>query len=212
MEIKAVLFDLDGVITDTAKYHFESWKKVVIDYGIYLPDSFDEELKGLSRADSLKEILRLGNVKINDREFENALEEKNNIYREILEHLTEKDILPGIKKLMRQLRNDGVKIIVASGSVNAPFILQKLKMDYLVDAIVDPSKAEHPKPHPAIFLNAQKLANVEREFCVGVEDAKNGVRAINSAGIFSIGIGNLPEANLCLASTEELTYELLKKL
>ncbi len=211
MEVKAVLFDLDGVITDTAKYHFKSWKEASSLIEIELDDSFEERLKGVSRKDSLKLILDINNKTLSDKRFEEILKIKNDIYLNYLKELSSSDILEGIKELLENLKLNKIKIIIASGSKNAPYIIDKLKINSYIDGIVDPSPL-NSKPHPDIFLEAIKLAGVKKENCIAIEDAQSGVIAINKAGVFSIAIGDLKGANLKLDSTKNLTYDIITKL
>ncbi len=210
MAIKAVLFDLDGVITDTAKYHFESWQYVAKDFGIKLEPEFEEELKGIDRINSLKKILKLNNISISEAEFQKTVDKKNKYYLSLLDDMTEDNILPGILKLLKQLKANNLKIIIASISQNAPYIINKLGINDYIDAIANPKEVASPKPAPDIFIKAMHLANCSEDECVGVEDAIAGVAAINSANIFSIGIGNdLLEADLILSNTDELTFDVI---
>ncbi len=211
MEVKAVLFDLDGVVTDTAKYHFKAWKEACLFIGINLEDSFEEKLKGISREESLKKILSFYNKNLNDKQFNSFLKMKNDIYLDSLKDLCTYDILEGIKELFEKLCFNKIKIVIASGSKNAPFILEKLKLISYVDGVVDPSVLKS-KPAPDIFLKASEIAGVKLENCIGIEDAQSGIDAINKANIFSIAIGNLKGANLQLNNTKNLTYELITNL
>ncbi len=211
MEVKAVLFDLDGVITDTAKYHFNAWKKASAIIGIDLDDSFEEKLKGVSREESLSLVLESNNKKLSKEEFEKTLEYKNDIYLESLKTLSNKDILEGIEELLEKLCFNKIKIVIASGSKNAPYIIDKLKLNSYIDGIVDASSL-NSKPAPDIFLEAVNLSGVNKENCIAIEDAQSGIIAINKANIFSIAIGNLKEADLKLNNTKELTYDIITKL
>ncbi len=211
MEVKAVLFDLDGVITDTAKYHFNAWKKASSIIGIDLDDSFEEKLKGVSREESLSLILKYNNKELSNEEFKKILEYKNDIYLSSLKELTNNDILEGIKELFEKLCSNKIKIVIASGSKNAPYIIDKLNINSYIDAIVDPS-CLNSKPHPDIFLKAVELSGVDKDNCIAIEDAQSGIDAINKAKIFSVAIGDLKEANLKLNKTKDLTYDIITNL
>ncbi len=211
MEVKAVLFDLDGVITDTAKYHFDAWKKVASFIGIDLDNSFEEKLKGVSREESLSLILEYGKKKLDKEEVEEMLKVKNDMYLSSLKNLNSSDILEGIEELFEKLCFNKIKIVIASGSKNAPYIIDKLKLNSYIDGIVDASSLKS-KPAPDIFLEAVNLSGVNKENCVAIEDAQSGIIAINKANIFSIAIGNLKEADLKLNNTKELTYDIITKL
>ncbi len=211
MEVKAVLFDLDGVITDTAKYHFNAWKKASSIIGIDLDGSFEEKLKGVSREESLSLILEYNNKELPNEEFKKILDYKNDIYLASLKDLSNNDILEGIKELFEKLCFNKIKIVIASGSKNAPYIIDKLNLNSYIDAIVDPS-CLNSKPHPDIFLKAVELSGVDKDNCIAIEDAQSGIDAINKAKIFSVAIGDLKEANLKLNKTKDLTYDIITNL
>ncbi len=213
MELKAVLFDLDGVITDTAKFHFDAWKYIANKYQIDLPEEFEENLKGVDRTMSFERILEYGNVKLTDEEFEEALVKKNSFYVESLQALGEDDILPGIKQLFDELQKNDIKIVIASISRNAPQIILKLNLKSYIHAIANPESVQNSKPAPDIFLEAARLSGFDKSQCIGIEDALAGVEALNNAEIISVGIGeNLTNADVVLKSTSELTYELLSNM
>ena len=210
MEIRAVLFDLDGVIADTAKFHFLAWKAIAEELGIIIDEEFNEQLKGVDRVLSFDRILAYGNNKaLTEEEKEYYRTKKNNMYREFLETLTEKDVMPGINNLFNELIDNNIKIAIASISQNAPFILEKLNLINKVDCIADPKSVRLSKPAPDIFLRAAEIVDVDNKYCVGIEDSKAGIESINSAGIFSVGVGKLKEANLLLESTSELNLNII---
>lgn len=210
--LKAVLFDLDGIITDTAKYHYIAWKQVASEVGIEIDEGFNENLKGVDRVISFDRILAHGNITMSEADKEMYRTRKNDHYVELLQSLTKTDILPGIEQLLIDLQAAGIKIVIASISQNAQFILEKLELMDYVTAIADPRAVAHSKPAPDIFLEAMRLADAQQTECIGVEDAQAGVDAIVSAGIYAVGVGDLQHANKTLKSTEELTIELLKSL
>lgn len=212
MNYDAVLFDLDGVIADTARFHFKAWKMIAEQYNIELEDEFEENLKGIDRANSLKLILQYGNVEVSNNDFEQLLVTKNNYYLQLIQTLTPSDALPGIAKLFADLQADGIKIVIASASKNAPFILDKLQLTKYVDGIANPEHVAAGKPAPDIFLEAARIAEVAPNKCLGIEDAQAGVQAIKAANMVAVAIGDLPDADYKLDNTAELTYHFLKTI
>ena len=212
--MKGVLFDLDGVVTDTATYHFSAWSQLVKDeFGLTLPENIEERTKGVSREDSLKIILDELNISVDEERFQYLANKKNQFYIESLEQLTDKDILPGIQELIINLRKKGVKIALASASHNGPFILEKIGLLDSFDTIVDPGKVTKGKPCPEIFEVASAQLGLAPKDCVGVEDSIAGVEAINSSGSCSVGVGDetLSQAFKRVESTKELTVTLLQE-
>lgn len=211
MEIKAVLFDLDGVIADTAKFHFIAWKSIAKEEGIDIDEEFNEQLKGVDRVLSFDRILAHGNItSLTEDEKEYYRTKKNNLYKELLKDLTPQDVLPGILDLFNELIDNNIKIAIASISQNAPYILEKLNLLDKIDCIADPRTVKHSKPAPDIFLKAAELARVDVKNCVAIEDAQAGIEAINRAGIFSVGVGNLVDADLLVDSTSKLNLDSIK--
>lgn len=213
--MQGIVFDLDGVITDTAKFHFAAWSQLAQDkLGIVLPEEFEVELKGVSRIDSLKKILAFGGLEgaYTEAEIEELAAEKNGYYLKAIETLTKEDILPGITDLMAELQDHHMKIALASASKNAPAILKKLKLFDVFDAIVDPARVEHGKPAPDIFIAGATAIGLATDECVGVEDAVAGIQAIKDAGMLAVGVGDaeaLQQADTVVPSTHELNYDLL---
>ncbi len=209
MKYKAVLFDLDGVIADTAVYHFEAWKRIATSLGIELEDNFEENLKGVDRAGSLQAILDYGNIQISTEQFEQLLVQKNSDYLELIANLKPSSALPGIPKLFADLNANGIKIAIASASKNAPFILERLELIDLVDGIANPAEVKAGKPAPDIFIEAARIANVDLQECIAIEDAKSGVEAIKAANVVAVSIGDIKGADYKLSSTSQLTYKYL---
>lgn len=214
---EAVIFDLDGVITDTAEYHYLAWRKLAEELGVNFDREFNETLKGVSRMESLERILKHGN-----REHDFSLEEKevfavkkNAHYVSLIKDITPADLLPGIKEVLCQLNQSGYKIAMASASKNAFRVTESLGIQNYFEHIVDASKVKYSKPHPEVFLKAAEAIGVIPEKCIGVEDAQAGITAINEANMFSIAIGSDPglnHAKVVLNSTKELTLELITNL
>ncbi|WP_034849020.1 beta-phosphoglucomutase [Clostridium hydrogeniformans] len=212
MEIKAVLFDLDGVIADTAKFHFIAWKTIAKEVGVEIDEKFNEKLKGVDRVLSFERILAHGNItSLTEEEKEYYRTKKNNLYKELLKKLTPDDVLPGIVDLFNELIDNNIKISIASISQNAPYILEKLNLLEKIDAIADPKAVKNSKPAPDIFLKAAEMVGVDACNCVAIEDAEAGIEAINRAEIFSIGVGDLFGADLLVDSTGELNLDIIRK-
>lgn len=212
--MKGVLFDLDGIVTDTATYHFTAWSQLVKDeFGLTLPKSIEERTKGVSREDSLKIILEVLNLSVDEEQFQELANKKNKCYIESLEKLTDKDILPGIRELINELKQKDVKIALASASHNGPLILEKIGLFDSFDTIVDPGKVTKGKPNPEIFEVAYAQLGLAPKDCVGVEDSIAGIEAINGAGSCSVGVGDetLSQAFKRVESTKELTVTLLQE-
>lgn len=212
--MKGVLFDLDGVITDTAKLHFDAWNKLIQrHFHMALPQSIVELTKGVSRQDSLQLILKAINQEVVSEQFDLLCKEKNQLYLRALASLTEADILPGITDLIDGLKTDGIKLALASASQNAPRILQQLNLFTQFDAIVDPTTIVHGKPAPDIYLAAAKTIDLDPHACVGIEDAASGVTAIRDSGAVAIAVGDpviLKDADIVVSHTGALSPELVR--
>lgn len=214
--LKAVVFDLDGVLTDSAKYHYQAWKMLADKLGIPFDEEYNEKLKGVSRMESLELILQNGNAqdKYTQEEKVAMATEKNEFYKQLLHQITPEDVLPGIHDFLEQLKAAGIKTAVASVSHNAPFILERLELDKYFDYICDAAQVPRAKPFPDIFLSAAQNLGVEPANCIGVEDAQAGIQAINAAGMMSVGVGTesqMQEAKLILPSTAKLGLGMLKE-
>ncbi|TWK83368.1 Beta-phosphoglucomutase [Bacillus paralicheniformis] len=214
--MKAVIFDLDGVITDTAEHHYLAWKHTAEQIGIEIDRSFNERLKGIDRERSLNTILIYGGAAGTYREAEKQeiMRRKNQYYQQLIQNLTPHDLLPGIAGLFADLKRENVSIALASSSRNAPAILQRLGLMDEFHAVVDPAALARGKPDPEIFLTAAALLGVPPSQCAAIEDAEAGIAAIKSAGMFAVGVGDetsLSGADLIVPDTNELTFELLKE-
>ena len=209
--MKGVLFDLDGVIADTSVYHFQAWRKLIKNhFNRELPDELEKQTKGVSRTDSLKAILKFLNISVSQEKFNEMTTEKNNIFRNLLASLTPANILPGISELISALKKNNVKLSLASASLNGPFILEKLQLTDVFDAIADPSKVAAGKPAPDIFIAAAEAINLKPQDCVGIEDSIAGITAINKSGALSVGVGSktdLKDAKLLFPKTAALNYD-----
>lgn len=209
--LKGFVFDLDGVITDTAQFHYQAWSKIAKeDMGITINPSVNEHLKGVSRMDSLAVILKFGH---REQDFTQAQKEalatkKNDYYVQLISKMSPQDILPGMQDFLDQLRQNHYLLSLASASKNAPRILKGLQLTDYFDAIVDPATLKKGKPDPEIFATGAQLLKLKPNEVVGLEDAVAGIQSINAAGEFSVGIGDpkiLHEANLNFEQTADVS-------
>lgn len=215
-KIKLIIFDLDGVLTETSTYHFSAWKQLTESIGVTLDDSFESNLKGISRKASLERILDAHhlNHQFTDLQKNNMMDVKNNLYKTMISHMTEKDLFNGVIALFKFLKKHQIKIALGSASKNAMLILDKLQIHSYFDYIVDPSQLKS-KPQPDIFLDAMHHFKYQPDECIGIEDAIAGIKAINSAGMTSIGIGSkdeLKNADYCFPSIKEIPLDFMRIL
>ncbi|MDD5905544.1 MAG: beta-phosphoglucomutase [Clostridiales bacterium] len=211
--VKGILLDLDGVITETAEYHYQAWKELASEIGITIDRQFNECLKGVSRMDSLELILRHGGVadQYSAEEKTALAERKNRRYVELLKNLTPDNVLPGIRNFLQEARADGMKLGLASASKNARAIMDALNLTQSMDFIAD-AAAARSKPAPDIFLLAAEGVGLQPENCIGIEDASAGIKAIHAAGMRAVAIGaSLHEADLLLPNTGRLVYGDVKR-
>lgn len=213
--IQVVIFDLDGVIVDTAHYHYLAWKRLAAELGIDLTVEDNERLKGVSRIQSLEIILEIGGITLPADEMERLAAKKNSWFVEYVEKMTPDEIFPGVKTLLVVMRERGLKVALASSSKNAKRVIELLEINSLFDSVVDGTMITHSKPDPEIFLMAANTLGVEPGGCVVFEDAEAGVEAAVRAGMRCVGIGK-PEqlglANIVLPGTGEFTVAMLEKL
>jgi len=189
MSKKAFIFDLDGVIVDTARYHFLAWQKIAAELGVEFTPEHNEELKGVSRIRSLDIILKLGNIQASEENKNKWLTQKNEDYLAYIEHMDETEILPGVVPILEYIKEKKQLIALGSASKNARPILEKVNILHLFDAIVDGNDVTNAKPDPEVFVRAAKLLNVSNENSIVFEDSVAGVQAANSANMISVGIG-----------------------
>lgn len=187
--LKGFIFDLDGVITDTAEYHYLAWKKLADDNGWNFDRELNEKLRGVSRLDSLQIILDYNNVVLDFQEKNRLANLKNVNYVQMLDKVTPADLLPGVKEFLIQLRGKGFKTSIASASKNADLVLTNLKAKELFDNISDGNSVENSKPAPDVFIHAAGSIGCTAKECVVVEDAEAGVAAAKLAGMKAIGLG-----------------------
>jgi beta-phosphoglucomutase len=190
MSCGAVIFDLDGVLTDTAIYHFYAWKALADELGIAFTGHDNEQLKGVDRLGSLRWILQQGGLALSEAEEARLMQQKNAHYLKLIDHITADNLYPGVAALLADLKLHGIKIGLASASKNAAFVVERLGIAAQFDDIADANNVVISKPDPEVFLLAAKGLSVPPEHCIGVEDALAGIEAINRAGMKAIGIGD----------------------
>jgi len=211
--IKAVIFDLDGVLVDTAKYHYLAWNRLAQELNIEFSLKDNERLKGVSRTRSLEIILELDNITLdNNAKFELA-QKKNIWYVEYISKLTPDDILPGVILFLENIKANGIKIALGSASKNSMLILNKLNLTDYFDVIIDGTKVSKAKPDPEVFLKCSQELKLLPSECVVFEDAEAGVEAAINAGMHCIGIGSkdiLKKAHLVFSGFSNMTFDKLE--
>jgi len=215
LKTKAFIFDLDGVIVDTAKYHYLAWKKLANNLNIDFTHEHNELLKGVSRVRSLEIILGLGNVKASDEQKNEWLVQKNKEYLEYIDKMDDSEILPGVMKVLNFLKENNQPIILGSASKNARPILEKVNILNYFDDIVDGNDVSNAKPDPEVFIVGAKKANQTNENSIVFEDSVAGIEAANVAGMTSIGIGEasvLNEAKYNFNNFTEISTDFLVEL
>ncbi len=187
--IKAVIFDLDGVIVSTDEYHYQAWKVMADREGMYFDRSVNERLRGVSRAESLAIILERALRRYDEKEKERLSQQKNETYKKLLNSLTCKDILPGVFENLEKLKDLGIKIAIGSSSKNTPYILERIGMNHYFDAVADGNCITRSKPDPEVFLLAASSMKMKPEHCLVVEDAYAGIDAAKQGGFISLAVG-----------------------
>ncbi|WP_339653255.1 beta-phosphoglucomutase [uncultured Salegentibacter sp.] len=212
---KGVIFDLDGVIVDTAKFHFLAWRKLANDLGFDFTKAQNEQLKGVSRVESLKKILEWGELELSKTEFKRQMALKNENYLSYVAKMDDDEILPGVQKVIDYLIENNIPFALGSASKNARNILKKINLLEKFDAIVDGNDVSKAKPDPEVFLIAAEKININPENSIVFEDSVAGVQAANNANMMSIGIGEkeiLGEADYVFNDFTEIDIDFIKKL
>jgi len=215
MKTKAFIFDLDGVIVDTAKYHFLAWKNLANALGFEFSELQNEQLKGVSRVKSLDILLEIGEINLTEPEKEKLLSKKNEEYLSYVQKMTSAEILPGVTKVLDFLLKNNIKFALGSASKNASLILKKVGLLNKFTAIVDGNQVTKAKPDPEVFLLGAKKLKTAPYNCIVFEDAIAGIKAANSAKMTSIGIGNsttLKAADFVFEDMTKISNEFLKSL
>lgn len=206
---KAYIFDLDGVIVDTAKFHYLAWRELAKELSFDFSEEDNERLKGVSRMKSLEIVLEVGDITgLSDEKKQELAEKKNNRYLEFIEKIDSSEILPGIRELLDFLRENGAKTALGSASKSGGLILSKLGLSEKFDIIVDGNIVENAKPDPEVFIKAANLLGIDNKDCTVVEDAAAGIEAAVAAGMNTIGVGResvLKGADIVVDSTARLT-------
>ncbi|MCC5825707.1 MAG: beta-phosphoglucomutase [Alkalimonas sp.] len=215
MAIQAIIFDLDGVLTDTALYHFRAWKALADELGIPFTEQDNEQLKGVDRLNSLRWIAEKGGLMLSANEEERLMAQKNAHYLQLIQHMSAADLYPGVQPLFAAIKAKGWKIGLASASKNAAFVLDRLGIAADFDFVADANQVKNSKPDPEVFLLAATGLGVAPGHCIGVEDAVAGIEAICAAGMRPVGIGEpalLAQASLVVPHIASLSIAQLQVL
>jgi len=213
IKIKACIFDLDGVIVDTAKYHYLAWKRLADELGFEFTEDDNERLKGVSRLDSLEILLSIGNKSFDDKTKLLLAEKKNSWYVEYISKMSKDEVLPGVENFLEVLKNAGIKISLGSVSKNALQILKSLNLTNYFDAIIDGTRISKAKPDPEVFLKASAELNIPPEECIVFEDASAGIDGAINANMYSIGVGSpkiLNKANKVISGFTTIDLSILE--
>jgi beta-phosphoglucomutase len=206
-QMRAAIFDLDGVIVDTAKYHYLAWKRLANELGFDFSAEDNERLKGVSRVRSLEILLEIGKIHLDEETKRHFAARKNDWYVEYIRCMDASEILPGVTDYVKLIRAHGVKTAIGSASKNTPLILERLGIAALFDVVVDGNKVSQAKPDPEVFLRAAQELNISPCDCVVFEDAEAGIEAARRAGMGVVGIGKtsvLKEADAVIAGIYQL--------
>lgn len=212
--IEACIFDLDGVVVDTAKYHFIAWRALAEELGFEFTLEDNERLKGVSRMQSLDILLEIGGFRFSEPEKLAMAEKKNTLYVSYIEKMTPEETLPGVENFLRELRTAGIRIALGSASKNAPMILERIQLSGMFDAIVDGNSISEAKPNPEVFLKGAEALGVDPQNCVVFEDAIAGIEAARNANMYCVGIGQpetLRMADLVIPGFQKFTVQDLKE-
>jgi beta-phosphoglucomutase len=212
---KGFIFDLDGVIVDTAKFHYLAWRKLANNLGFDISEDQNEQLKGISRVRSLEIILEWGKVNLSQDEFMEQMALKNDNYLSYISSMTKKDLLPGVSNVIDYLSENNIPFALGSASKNARIILEKTGLIQKFDAVVDGNDVTKAKPNPEVFLIAASKLKIEPENCVVFEDSVAGIQAANAAEMTSVGIGDkdiLNEASFIFSDFTEIKIDFINQL
>jgi beta-phosphoglucomutase len=213
MPLKAVIFDMDGVLCATDDYHFHSWEEAISEYGIPFTRQDNHKLRGLTRRRSLETLLN--GRRLSEKQFNEILKQKNQVFLEMVKEMGEKDLLPGVKRLLDELLENKLSIGVASASRNTGPVLKQLGIDAYMDAVCDGNTIRRSKPAPDVFLETAGALNILPSECLVLEDSQAGVQAARAAGICVVGLGpeaRLQDAAAVFPSLEGVSLDLLKKI
>lgn len=215
MIMKACIFDLDGVIVDTAKYHFLAWKKLADQLGVNFTYADNERLKGVSRMESLETILKSGNITLGEQEKEELSAKKNNWFVEYLDNMSANETLPGVVSFLDDLDNNHIRKAIGSASKNAVLALRKIGLEDRFDLIIDGTMVSRAKPDPEVFLKAATGLGLAPGQCLVFEDAHAGIQAAHNGKMKCVGVGNpdiLGEADVVIDSFSNINWKTILKL
>lgn len=215
MQIAACIFDLDGVIVDTARYHYLAWKKLTDKLGIHFTEEDNERLKGVSRMASLEIILEIGNIKPDENQKQEYATLKNKWYIDYISNMTPDEILPGCLSFIKELRDAEIRVALGSASKNTPMILERVGILDLFDAVADGNIVRKAKPDPEVFVKAAEMVGTKPDKCVVFEDAVAGIQAALKAGMMCIGVGSpvvLNEAHFVVSGLNEMNLSKLRTI
>lgn len=215
MEYKGLLFDLDGVLADTAKYHFLAWREIAGELGIEFTVKDNERLKGVSRERSFEIVLEVGNKTMAKEEQKKYCERKNERYLSYIQKMEADEILPGVREFLEDARKKGYLISLGSASKNSALILDRLNITHYFDAVIDGTKVTKAKPDPEVFVKGAEALGLPCNSCIVFEDAEAGIEAAHRGGMKAIGVGtkeNLPEADIVIPGFLGLTVDDILKL
>lgn len=206
---RAIIFDLDGVLTDTSEYHYQAWKHLADDEGIpFTHEENDEHLRGVGRRDSLLYLLK--SRRVTEAQMQEMMDRKNRYYTDLIENMSPNEVVSGVVDLLKEIQQAGIKTAIASASRNTMTVLQRLDLVSFFDGIADGNSVVHGKPAPDVFIFAAGLVNTPTRDCLGVEDANAGIEAIKAAGMTALGIGpkeRFPAADKVIATLENKTLQ-----
>jgi len=210
LPISACIFDLDGVIVDTAGYHYKAWRQLAKQWSIDLTVEENEKLKGVSRVESLKHILALGDINLSEDKINHFCTIKNDHYLTLIANMDESELLPGVKELLKELSKNGIQIGLGSASKNAPLIIMKAGIEHYFESVVSGNDVVNGKPHPETFLKGAKELTVEPKSTIVFEDSQKGITAAKNGGFIAVGIGSpvdLAEADIVIPGFEHHNFE-----
>ncbi len=213
--IQACIFDMDGVIVNSADFHFKAWKELALSLSIQLEDEFEAELKGISRVDSLEKILAKGNLVLDNDTKLSLMAKKNEEYLKSIQNLKQEDLLPGALAFLKECKNAGIKVALGSSSKNAEIILEKTEIATYFDVVIDGNKVKFSKPDPEVFLKGADGLGVSPSHTVVFEDALSGMEAAKAGGFFCVAIGDeeeFKEADYVIDGLHQMNLEKLNSI
>ncbi|MDT2044809.1 beta-phosphoglucomutase [Priestia aryabhattai] len=214
VQFEALIFDLDGVIVDTINFYYQANKMIADEANVYFTQEWNQQMQGISRYETVKQIVRQSDKVYSEEEIHALAEKKNHHYQALIETLDEKAILPGIFQLIKEAKAAEIKLAIASSSSNAMYVLEKIGLRSYFDKVVTSRDVKRGKPNPEIFLTAAKAIGIHSRNCVAIEDGIAGLTAIKQTDMFSIGVGlheGMEQADWQVSSTHELTFESVNK-